>query len=377
MAEDSGAFKTNQRNSAQIGHFVIARERCGKDASPPEKHGPTAQSQAPAAYFVTNSVEALRYSRIGLIRGVRSWLCGHRVPFKPQRPDPRPPPKAEPATMLPGFRFLFTAIVLSMSILVFGLGAAALLRAAHEEFASMPSRRAPPEPVFAQPSEAPAPTLALLRFDPPVAEKDNVPVAAAPDEPAADAAPPTEPATIVSAPAEPAASASTPVESEKIATLKSEDSPQETAKPEIPIAETSPQSESAPAQADAPAPADETKIAASEHVSSPAQILAPASEAALATSEQASAAILTDPDLASTKIATLGGPPVTIETTPPAKAASAKPDESVIKKRLQARRAAQRRRIALRARVARQAPAQPAPNAFSQPTITVRSRSSK
>jgi len=82
--------------------------------------------------------------------------------------------------MLPGFRFLFTAIVLSMSILVFGLGAAALLRAAHEEFASMPSRRAPPEPVFAQQSEPPASTLALLRVDPPVAEKapDNVRAAA-------------------------------------------------------------------------------------------------------------------------------------------------------------------------------------------------------
>ena len=38
--------------------------------------------------------------------------------------------------MLPGFRFLFAAIVLSMSVLVFGLGAAALLRAAHEEVAS-------------------------------------------------------------------------------------------------------------------------------------------------------------------------------------------------------------------------------------------------
>jgi hypothetical protein len=33
MAEDSGAFKTNPRNSAQIGHFVIARASCGKDAS--------------------------------------------------------------------------------------------------------------------------------------------------------------------------------------------------------------------------------------------------------------------------------------------------------------------------------------------------------
>ena len=57
--------------------------------------------------------------------------------------------------MLPGFRFLFAAIVLSMSILVFGLGAAALLRAAHEEFASTPSWRAAPEPKFAQQNERP------------------------------------------------------------------------------------------------------------------------------------------------------------------------------------------------------------------------------
>ena len=47
--------------------------------------------------------------------------------------------------MLPGFRFLFTAIVLSMSILVFGFGAAALLRTAHEEFASTPTWRRPPK----------------------------------------------------------------------------------------------------------------------------------------------------------------------------------------------------------------------------------------
>ena len=47
--------------------------------------------------------------------------------------------------MLPGFRFLFTAIMLSMSLLMFGLGAAALLRAAHGEFASNPSWRAAPE----------------------------------------------------------------------------------------------------------------------------------------------------------------------------------------------------------------------------------------
>jgi hypothetical protein len=254
--------------------------------------------------------------------------------------------------MLPGFRFLFAAIVLSMSVLVFGLGAAALLRAAHEEFASNPSWRAAPETKFAQPGEAATPTLAMLRADPPGAEQkasENVPAAASP----------TEPATIVSVPAEP----------DKIAALKREDSPpQETAKPEIPVAESQPQSEGAPAVA------DETKIAASAQVSSPAQTLVAANEAAPAASEQASPAISADADLASTKIAILGGPPVTIETPPPPKAVSAKPDESVIKKRLQARRAAQRRRIALRARVARQAPAQPAANPFSQPTITVRSR---
>ena len=72
--------------------------------------------------------------------------------------------------MLPGFRFLFAAIVLSMSILVFGLGAAALLRAAHEEFASTPSWRVAPEPKFAQrnqtPDEPPVPVLAMLRVEP-------------------------------------------------------------------------------------------------------------------------------------------------------------------------------------------------------------------
>jgi hypothetical protein len=30
MAEDSGAFKTKQRNSAHIGHFVMTREAAAK-----------------------------------------------------------------------------------------------------------------------------------------------------------------------------------------------------------------------------------------------------------------------------------------------------------------------------------------------------------
>jgi hypothetical protein len=90
--------------------------------------------------------------------------------------------------MLPGFRFLFAAIVLSMSILVFGLGAAALLRAAHEEFASNPSWRAPPEAIFAQQAEAPGPVLAMLQIEPQAAAQkapDNVPDVAAPAELAA------------------------------------------------------------------------------------------------------------------------------------------------------------------------------------------------
>ena len=259
--------------------------------------------------------------------------------------------------MLPGLRFLFAAIVLSMSVLAFGLGAAALLRAAHEEFVSVPSRRAPPETVFAQPNEAARPVLATLRVDPPVAEPK------APDNKASEnipAAAPAEPEAIVTAPAEP----------ERIVALKPDDSsPPATEKPEITLTETPPPGEAAPVAADAsapaPAPTDEIKIAATAEVSPPS------SETAPAASEQAGAPASPETDLASVKIATLGGPPVTIEL--PAQTADPKADGNVIKKRAQARRAKERRRLAQRARLARQAPQQPA-DAFPQPTITTRTR---
>ena len=117
--------------------------------------------------------------------------------------------------MLPGFRFLFAAIVLSMSVLVFGLGAAALLRTAHEEFANLPSRRAPPEQVFAKQNETPVTTLALLRFDPPVAEKvpDDAPAAAV-----TEAVAPPEQTTLPEQTTDAA-----PGEPEQLAALKSED----------------------------------------------------------------------------------------------------------------------------------------------------------
>src|SRR5271168_1082116 len=88
--------------------------------------------------------------------------------------------------MLPGFRFLFAAIMLSMSLLVFGLGAAALLRAAHESFASNSSWRAAPEIPFAQRPDTTLPMLAALRVEPPTIERASEPakaIAAPADQP--------------------------------------------------------------------------------------------------------------------------------------------------------------------------------------------------
>ena len=284
--------------------------------------------------------------------------------------------------MLPGFRFLFAAIVLSMSILVFGLGAAALLRAAHEEFASTPSWHASPEAVFAQQTETTRPVLAMLHVEPPAAEEkapDQIATAVTPAEQPATTATsaeseatekPAEP-KVTATPAEPEATA-IPAEPERTAALQPENSSQpETAKPEMPAAESPAQPEAAPAQAVAPATADEPKMttsaAASEEVSSPA------SESAPAAPEQAVPPASADADIASTKIATLGGPSVTIEAAPPAKTTTAKHDKSVIRKRLEARRKTRHRRLALQARAVQQLPQQ-ATDSFGQPSPAARRR---
>jgi hypothetical protein len=241
--------------------------------------------------------------------------------------------------MLPGFRFLFAAIVLSMSMLVFGLGAAALLRAAHEEFASKPAWHATPETMFAQQNEATRPVLALLRVDTPAEPKASDNVAA------------------------PAAIASTPNEPETIAATK----PENSSPPEIPVAETSPQVEATPAQ-DAPAATDETRIAtvvASANETAPVR----PEDAAPTTPEQARVPNSPDTDAASMKIATLGEPPVTVARP----AVSANPDKSTVKKPQQAKRAKARRKMAHRVRLIAQTVQQPA-DPFAQPTITVRHR---
>ena len=263
--------------------------------------------------------------------------------------------------MLPGFRFLLAAIVLSVSILVFGLGAAALLRAAHEEFASTPAWRVAPERKFARqndvpsreaPKEEPMPVLAMLRIEP---------------EPAGPTAKDSIPA--VAAPAEPLASAPMPDQPGKIAALQPQDkTPPEAAKPDIPVPEISEQSEAPTANT----PAEGARIAAVE------QVLPPANEAAAPAPEPAIVPPPADTDLIAARIATLGGPPVAIETQRKAEVVSVKPDRSAARKRLQAQRAKERR--AQRARAARQAAArqaatqQQAADPFAQLTITTRSR---
>jgi hypothetical protein len=284
--------------------------------------------------------------------------------------------------MLPGFRFLFAAIVLSMSILVFGFGAAALLRTAHEEFASTPSWQPPPETRFAEsrPAAQPGsqPVLAMLRVDDPPKEtlKETPKDGLKADQPAADAAPATasvdQTATTATEPA------SAP---EKIAALPAGDSsPQQTTKQtarpdaamsEAAVTETPPQ-----AATDAPTAADPTTTAqqpTSEAAPAPAVEIAEASHeqaapeqaAPQAAPEPASAPIPVDPNSISTRIATLGGPPVTIEPSK-TKPDSAKSDDSAVKKRQHARREARRRRIVVRPPVRQTTQLDP----FGQPVAT-------
>jgi len=264
--------------------------------------------------------------------------------------------------MLPGFRFLLAAIISATSILIFGLGAAALLRAAHEEFASNPTWRAPPETVFAE-SEPTKPVLAALVVEPQQAEPKTPEtlVSAAIEARATIAPPPEEPQEIAAPKADPA---SAPVTAQETA--------RETAKSET-LAETPASSERAPVQDNpvAGAAATETKIAAIDTIAAILETQPPGSEAAPVPPEQVSAPAAPETDNTSTTIATLGVPPAVAVDTP----ASSTPDKSAIRKqRLRARRARERRRLAAlrRAQLAQQVALQPATDLFGQtiPTTT-------
>jgi hypothetical protein len=239
--------------------------------------------------------------------------------------------------MLPGFRFLIAAVVLSISLLIFGLGAASLLRSAREEFASLPVRRAAPQSMFPQQQPEAPPTLAMLRLEP----HDTAPA------PVAEAPAPLPVATTTS----PAEAPQPPTD--KVASL------------DIAAPDTAPPAEE-------PEP-EVTKIdgpAAVTAALAPAE--APPGEAPASAPEVTSAIESVNPDLptttlteadtrlASTRIATLGGPAVDTEPVP---LPMAKPKPEPVKKAKA--RPAKKRRVAERVTSAAAAPAQTDP--FGQP----------
>ncbi|MBR0842448.1 hypothetical protein JQ607_19795 [Bradyrhizobium liaoningense] len=199
--------------------------------------------------------------------------------------------------MLPGFRFLFAAILLSASILVFGLGAAALLRATHEQYVTNPSwRNGPQEKVFAQAPEPAQPVLAVLRAEPEaVAEpapslRDRVPTIGLPAN-----------------------------EPEQVAALSTEsDTQPQIAAPPADVSATEPATTETTTAAVAPAPAD-TLTPADTTASIPeAEPVATTSEPAPA---DPSAALATSAlDAAAAKLAALNDPATTATKDPPAKA---------------------------------------------------------
>jgi hypothetical protein len=141
--------------------------------------------------------------------------------------------------MLPGFCSLFVAVALAISMLIFGLGAAALLRATHEEFASLPLKPMP-EVTFGS-KEVGQPTLAVLHVDTPAADpaaaESNqaeaqhtvTPISDAQPEAAADAPPATDAPSAPADTDEPAASSS---RSDPVPAMADTTPPANTAAPE-------------------------------------------------------------------------------------------------------------------------------------------------
>ncbi|AWM03022.2 hypothetical protein [Bradyrhizobium amphicarpaeae] len=227
-------------------------------------------------------------------------------------------------SMLPGFRFLFAAILLSTSILVFGLGAAALLRASHEQYANNASwLNGPQEQRFAQAPEPAQPVLAVLRAEPEAAEpepslRDQVPTIGLPG---------SEPEQIAALTTEAQPPAATPPADVPVA----EPANAETTKTETTQAETATEA-AAPAPADTLTPADTTASIPAPGPAATTSEPAPADSAALATSAL---------DAASAKLAALNEPAATAakDTPPKAKTESkTKADDKATKRKAKARK---------------------------------------
>jgi hypothetical protein len=250
--------------------------------------------------------------------------------------------KAGTPIMLPGLRFLLIAILFSSSVSVFGLGAASLMRAAHEAFASNPSWRAPPETIFVQTNEAKPPVLAMLQVEP---HATLQPLASAPDQILLPLQLP-----------EPFPTASMPADSSA----------------EIPRDDEA----NAPVLGTAPDAIDQPVIASVETGLQPTDLVTPFESKGLPATPEQSSIPAPSPDIASTGTASLDTPSATIETPSQAKATANKTnavtDQRAAEKRLRKRRAAERRRMALGARMAQQAQQTPAVPTFEPltPAIT-------
>jgi hypothetical protein len=295
--------------------------------------------------------------------------------------------------MLPGIRFLLAAILLSISIVVFGLGAAALLRAAHEDFASNPSWRVTPETRFAQNE---MPSLALLRVETPApaARPADVPDSVAPETSATAPTPAVVPSEQVAA--------VSPVPEKAVAPVAAPPAPGTDAmKTEAPSPPRAPSSEPSPAaaaseaappsdQANKPDTTQDVKVAASDAATQP-----PANDPAPVLSESINSEPLkpevAKPEIATTdaakpelaiappppetatprKIAKLDAPAVKVEEPSPTKAEARKAAERAAEKekaRAEKKAQARRRLAAQRARAARQAATLRAADPFGQTT---------
>jgi hypothetical protein len=218
--------------------------------------------------------------------------------------------------MLPGLRFLFAAILLSASVLVFGLGATSLLRATHEEYVSYPSwRNGPKEQVFAQAPEPVRPVLAALRAEPEEEAaptlRDQVPTIGLPlSEPQQIASLQTEtreqPAVEV---AEAAPAAETPAT--EVANVETPAT--ELSKTETPVTE--------PARAEAAAPATTDTLTAADTTASIPEAKSAAPESNETRRAETAATLAASAlDIVNAKVAALNDPATTALRDPPAKA---------------------------------------------------------
>ena len=262
--------------------------------------------------------------------------------------------------MLPGLRFFFAAVILSMSLLVFGLGAAALLRSAHEEVANLPARRAPAPAIFTQHADSPQPSLAMLRVDAGVADADDTALPfAAPATPPAMTMLKIDQAVDTSAlRAEPIIMA---IEPETAAQPAIVIASTETGRPAETLTASEPET---PARPDFPVIVLPTQIALAAEPAFENQLIK-------AEAQPVAAPIEDSVRRSSLRIAILGGPAVLIETETTAKAAA------VAARKAKARRIAKRRRFLARLRLLQQQQAQPvdafAPAVTTAPTSRIAS----